>query len=161
MNVNLHNDRNDNIKCLTGGFDFSDIVAGEPTRLSVKGPFPPAPFLSAGDINDVPLVDGQLVFVGLLELEPSLDHQLVTAVFGHLLNTKVDQEGGWFQKRETKEGCWEEVRDGISQKDALSAQPMSGRAETMKPTASPKKLGLKLGNSCFTIELYNYSAAPD
>lgn len=74
---------------LTGGFDFSDVVAWEPACFSIQGTFPPAPFFNSGDINNVSFVNRELILIGLLKIEPSLYHQLMTAILSHLLRKEV------------------------------------------------------------------------
>lgn len=74
---------------LTGGFDFSDVVAWEPACFSIQGPFPPAPFFNSGDINNVSFVNREFILIGLLKIEPGLYHQLMTAILGHLLRKET------------------------------------------------------------------------
>lgn len=64
----------------TGAFDFTDVVARKPSRLSVEGPLPPAPILLTSHPNDVTLVKGELILVGLQEVETRFHQQLLPAV---------------------------------------------------------------------------------
>ena len=74
-------------------FDLADVVAREPAGLAAVAALPPAPILCADDMDDVTLGEGQLVLIGLLEVEASLHHQLGITVFSHVLRQRA-REGG-------------------------------------------------------------------
>lgn len=70
----------------TGAFELADVVAGKPAGLPIERPLPPAAVLLAGHADDVTLGKGELVFVGLLEVEARLHQQLLLpAVLRHVL----------------------------------------------------------------------------
>lgn len=76
----------------TGAFELADVVAGKPPGPPIERPLPPAAVLLAGHADDVALGEGELVFVGLLEVEARLHQQLLLpAVLRHVLG---NQEGG-------------------------------------------------------------------
>lgn len=66
----------------TGAFDLTDVVAGKPAGLPIERSFPPAAVLLASHADDVTLGEGELILVGLLEVEARLHQQLLLpAVF--------------------------------------------------------------------------------
>ena len=69
----------------TASFELAHIVAREPARPAVQHTLPPAAILLAGHPDDVALVEGELVFVGLLEVEARLHQHLLPAVLRHVL----------------------------------------------------------------------------
>lgn len=76
------------------------IVAGEPPRLAVERPFPPAPLLLPPHDDDVTLGEGQLVLVGLLEGEARFHQRLATpAALRHVLRRESQKTWSSLQRR--------------------------------------------------------------
>lgn len=70
----------------TRAFELADVVAGKPAGPPIERPLPPAAVLLAGHADDVTLGEGELIFVGLLEVEACLHQQLLLpAVLRHVL----------------------------------------------------------------------------
>lgn len=70
----------------TGAFELANVVAGKPAGPPIERPLPPASVLLAGHADDVTLGEGELIFVGLLEVEACLHQQLLLpAVLRHVL----------------------------------------------------------------------------
>lgn len=65
----------------TRAFDFAHIVARKPPSLAIEHPLPPAALLLTSHTDDVTLSKGELILVGLLEVETCLYQQLLSAVF--------------------------------------------------------------------------------
>lgn len=79
----------------TGAFELTDVVAGKPAGLPIERPLPPAAVLLAGHADDVTLGEGELIFVGLLEVEACLHQQLLMpAVLRHVLGKHRRRGGG-------------------------------------------------------------------
>lgn len=65
----------------TRAFDLTDIVARKPPGPAIERSFPPAAVLLTSHADDVALAKGELILVGLLEIEARLHQQLLPAVF--------------------------------------------------------------------------------
>lgn len=70
---------------LTAGLDLPHVVAGKPASPAVVRALPPAAFLHPRDMDDVSFRKGELVFIGLLEVELGSHYQLVVAIVSHVL----------------------------------------------------------------------------
>lgn len=65
----------------TRAFNLTDIVAREPPSPAIEHSLPPAAVLLTSHADDVPLGKGELILVGLLEIETRLHQQLLSTVF--------------------------------------------------------------------------------
>lgn len=65
----------------TRAFDLTDIVARKPPSPAIKHPLPPAAILLASHADDITLAKGELILVGLLEVETCPHKQLLSTVF--------------------------------------------------------------------------------
>lgn len=66
---------------LTRTLDLSDIVARKPPSPAIDYPLPPAALLLANHADEVTLVEGELIFVVLQEVEARPHQELLPAVF--------------------------------------------------------------------------------
>lgn len=79
------------LKALTGAFDLFDIVARKPASFAIDRALPPAALLLPCHLDDVTLIEGQLILIGLLEVEPSFHKHLRAAVVRHVLNREREK----------------------------------------------------------------------
>lgn len=65
----------------TRAFDLADVVARKPPSPAIKHPLPPAAILLTSHADDVTLGEGELILVGLLEVETCPHKQLLSTIF--------------------------------------------------------------------------------
>lgn len=83
------------LKCLTEvveirtrAFDLANIVTRKPPSPAIEHALPPAAVLLTSHTDDVTLGKGELILVGLLEVETCPHQQLLSTVFRHILTNE-------------------------------------------------------------------------